>query len=66
MWKMLAPDKKEEYERRAAREKERVTREREHYEAMYGKPESKRKRKRKLKKDYEQVKRYLNSIYPDA
>ena len=66
MWKVLDPAKKEEYERRAAKEKERVTREREHYEAMYGKPESKRKRKRKLKRDYEQIKRYLNSREPDV
>jgi hypothetical protein len=31
---------------------------------MYGKPESKRKRKRKLKRDYEQIKRYLNERDP--
>jgi hypothetical protein len=31
MWKVLDPVKKEEYERKAAAEKIRVTREREHY-----------------------------------
>lgn len=31
---------------------------------MYGKPESKRKRKKKLKRDYEQIKRYLNGRDP--
>jgi hypothetical protein len=32
---------------------------------MYGKPETKRKRKRKLKKDYEVIKRYLNNKEPE-
>lgn len=65
MWKMLDPAIKEQYERKAVKERERVQREREQYESMYGKPESKRKRKRKLKRDYEQIKRYLNEVDPD-
>ena len=33
---------------------------------MYGKPESRRKRKRNLKRDYEQIKRYLNERDPES
>ena len=61
MWKSLEPEKKEMYERKASEERSRVLIEKEQYEARYGKPESKKKRKRKLKKDYEVIKRYLNS-----
>jgi hypothetical protein len=61
MWKVENPQLKEEYERKAAREKERVQREREQYEAMYGKPESKKKRKRNFRKNYELLKKYVNS-----
>jgi hypothetical protein len=66
MWKMLDPVKKEEYERKAAKEKERVRREREHYEAMYGKPQSRISCKRNLKRSYEQIKRYLNARNPET
>lgn len=65
MWKVLDPAIKEEYDRKAAREKERVQKEREHYESMYGKPESRRKRKRNLKRDFERIKRYLNERDPE-
>lgn len=61
MWKGLDPVLKDQYSRQAAVEKARVAKEREDYETVYGKPDSKRMRKRKLKRDYEQVKRYLNS-----
>lgn len=64
MWRVLDPVKREEYEQKAAREKERVLRQREQYESLYGKPETKRKRKKQLKKDFEQVKRYLNGRDP--
>ena len=60
MWNELDPSFKRQYEVRAAEDRERVQREREEYENMYGKPESKRKRKRSLKRDYDYIKKYLN------
>ena len=60
MWKALDQQTREKYEEKAAEEKERVMREREQYEALYGKPLSRRKRKRQLKKDMEVIKKYLN------
>ena len=57
----MDPSEKEQYEAEAAKDKERYDVERAHYEEMYGKPETRRKRKRRIKKDYDIVKRYLNS-----
>lgn len=66
MWKLLDPVKKEEYERKAAKEKERVSREREHYESMYGKAPGRKTLKKNLKRSYEQIKRYLNNKNPEV
>lgn len=52
MWKALDKETKEKYQEKAGHEKLRVQKEREHYEALYGKPETKRKRKRQVKKDF--------------